>query len=1010
MNIFDLHRDVLADYRDFVRSFLMIADEKARKFVDDALEREARLWPDFLVQVSPSYATGSPVDQLALQGEITAETAAVFQRPDGKPFTLYRHQEEAIHKALAGESFVVTSGTGSGKSLCYFLPIVESLIRQPNTADRAAALVVYPMNALVNSQHQALRSLKEQYERRRGRPFPVTFAKYTGETRDAEREEMRLRPPQILLTNYVMAELLLVRPEDQRFLDRAGGGLRFLVFDELHTYRGRQGADVAMLVRRLKERCAAPGVIHAGTSATMVAHPTALAEERRQAVAEFASRFFGHRFGKEQVIEETLSPFTEGGPPSREEAVAGLSFPILKELEAFRKHPLVRWLEYELGVESESGGRLMRRTPRSLPEVVPQFAEFTGAEKERCEERLRGVLALGGELVREDGNRALAFKLHQFISQGRALYATLERIATREFSIEGQLQAGRGRLFSPIKFCRRCGQDYYHVLRSEDRFLPHPAGFDSVDEEATAGYLMLAPAENDWNEELIPEEWRNSNGRLKATWRDRVPTPVCVSPDGTFASTPREGAAKMWWQRAPFSLCLNCGEFYTAREREFGKLASLSSEARSSATTVLATSLLRHAGTERAARDKLLTFTDNRQDASLQAGHFNDFIHAALLRSSLHAALKEQEQLGFDRVASAVVNTCSLSVRDIARNAELDPTSSAAKEVFRVFTDVTEYRLYEDLRRGWRVIQPNLEHVGLLRVGYRGLEELVTDDSHWAFHPNVAALSAEERDVLVRAVLDQFRHKLAISSKVLEETFQQQLRRRSEQNLNDFWGLDPEANELRQAQRFVRLGCSPRLVEGFSLGERSALGRLLRARLRVDGSEYWRFLDNLLDLLVRQGLLVRLDPLDNHQFYQLDAACILWRLGDGSPPPPSPIYTRRASGEGYEKVPPRVNAFFQRFYEAPAESVASLEAREHTAQVVEPGERERRERRFRWEESDRRKAAELGRRLPYLVCSPTMELGVDIADLDLVHLRNCRLRPQIMPSGAAAPDGRGSLV
>jgi ATP-dependent helicase YprA (DUF1998 family) len=54
---------------------------------------------------------------------------------------------------------------------------------------------------------------------------------------------LRLRPPQILLPNYVMGELLLVRPEDQRFLDRAGGGLRFLVFDQVHMYRGRQGAD-----------------------------------------------------------------------------------------------------------------------------------------------------------------------------------------------------------------------------------------------------------------------------------------------------------------------------------------------------------------------------------------------------------------------------------------------------------------------------------------------------------------------------------------------------------------------------------------------------------------------------------------------------------------------------------------------------------------------------------------------------------------------------------------------
>jgi ATP-dependent helicase YprA (DUF1998 family) len=142
--------------------------------------------------------------------------------------------------------------------ITYFLPIIDTLLRQPPAADRVAALVVYPMNALVNSQLQALEKLKDGYERRTGQRFPVTFAKYTGETVEAARHELRQHPPQIMLTNYVMAELLLVRPEDQRFLDRAGGGLRFLVFDELHTYRGRQGADVAMLIRRLKERFAEP--------------------------------------------------------------------------------------------------------------------------------------------------------------------------------------------------------------------------------------------------------------------------------------------------------------------------------------------------------------------------------------------------------------------------------------------------------------------------------------------------------------------------------------------------------------------------------------------------------------------------------------------------------------------------------------------------------------------------------------------------------------------------------
>ncbi|HWO94204.1 MAG TPA: DEAD/DEAH box helicase, partial [Dehalococcoidia bacterium] len=316
VNIFELHRNVLTDYRDFVRSFFLIADERAREFVDRAIEQEQRLWPEPLVQLSPAYVPGPNVDELARDGLVAQETARIFSWPDGTTFRLYRHQEEAIRKVLAGESIVVTSGTGSGKSLCYFLPIVDSLIRRPETGERVAALIVYPMNALINSQFQALSGLKERYERALGRPFPVTFAKYTGDTPDSDRDDMRRKPPRILLTNYVMAELLLVRPEDQRFLDRAGGGLRFLVFDELHAYRGRQGADVAMLVRRLKERCAEEGLVHIGTSATMIARPEATREERCRSVADFAARFFGHPFSREQVIEETLVPFTQGGPPS----------------------------------------------------------------------------------------------------------------------------------------------------------------------------------------------------------------------------------------------------------------------------------------------------------------------------------------------------------------------------------------------------------------------------------------------------------------------------------------------------------------------------------------------------------------------------------------------------------------------------------------------------------------------------------------------------------------------
>ena len=118
-----------------------------------------------------------------------------------------------------------------------------------------------------------------------------------------------------------------------------------------------------MLVRRLKERCAALDLVQIGTSATMISRPDATALERRQSVADFATRFFGHRFSPEQVVEETLAPFTEGGPPRVEELRGALEAPLPDDLASLRRHPLMRWIEYELGVEREPDGSLKRRVP-----------------------------------------------------------------------------------------------------------------------------------------------------------------------------------------------------------------------------------------------------------------------------------------------------------------------------------------------------------------------------------------------------------------------------------------------------------------------------------------------------------------------------------------------------------------------------------------------------------------------------------------------------------------------
>ena len=199
---------------------------------------------------------------------------------------------------------MLTSGTGSGKSLTYIVPIVDHVLR--NGSGRGIqAIVVYPMNALANSQDEELSKFLEK-----GYPegqSPVRFARYTGQEKGPEREAIRSNPPDILLTNYMMLELLLTRTED-RELVRAAQGLRFLVFDELHTYRGRQGADVALLIRRCRLAFGGHNIICIGTSATMASGGTT--EDQKREVAKVAQTLFGVPFDASQVIGETLERAT----------------------------------------------------------------------------------------------------------------------------------------------------------------------------------------------------------------------------------------------------------------------------------------------------------------------------------------------------------------------------------------------------------------------------------------------------------------------------------------------------------------------------------------------------------------------------------------------------------------------------------------------------------------------------------------------------------------------------
>jgi len=791
----------------------------------------------------------------------------------------------------------------------------------------------------------------------------------------------------------MMLELILVRREDKPLL--AGGGSHlFLVFDELHTYRGRQGADVAMLVRRLKARLQRQSVVHIGTSATIVAHKDATSEERRQIVADFASRFFGEKIPQQDVIEETLELVTEGGMPTVEELRVAVSAPLPQTEDDFKRSPLARWVERTLGAREE-GSEITRCEPRSLKEVAQELAKITDTSEESCRRQLEDLLLRAQRFRRADGMPLFAFKLHQFVSQGRAVFATLEAPDKRCFAFEEREEGDK--VWAPLRFCRVCGQDHYRVVLKGGKFLPAPLDEESSD-EARLCYLTLISEDMPEPEEFIPSAWFGADGRISSTWRRRVPKKVWVFPDGSFAEEQTEGAVAMWLQEDGFWVCPRCGESYTARESEFTKLAVLSSEGRSSATTVLAAALLRLARKTGALKDKLLTFTDNRQDASLQAGHFNDFVHVAVLRAALYQALKDREILRFKEVASEVVKRMGLSISDIAREPNLTPDSPGARRVMETFTDLTEYRLCMDLKRGWRVVQPNLEDVGLLRIRYDGLKELAEQSEIFSNMPFLCDLSPQECYEILYTFLDHFRKRLAIEAEVLTREKQRRLRKAAEE-LNEFWGVDPDVG-MQEAPVMLRPGGSRRFPQRHhKLTARTLLGRYLRRRLHISSiHDVEPLIDQLLELLVGYGFLCRVECRDDHRCYRLNPGCLLWCLGDGEPPPPDPVWSHRRVTKHLS-----ANKFFQDFYKEMASELAALEAREHTAQVVAAGEREKRERRFRGDEPPP---------LPYLVCSPTMELGIDIADLDMVHLRNVPPTPAnyAQRGGRAARQGQPGLI
>ncbi len=423
---------------------------------------------------------------------------------------------------------------------------------------------------------------------------------------------------------------------------------------------------------------------------------------------------------------------------------------------------------------------------------------------------------------------------------------------------------------------------------------------------------------------------------------------------------------------------------------------------------------------------KVLGFTDNRQDAALQAGHFNDFAFVTLLRAAILAAVREAGEagLGEDEFGRRVQAKLGFFAANEARRAEwmADPSVKGVDriEAERCLTRVLAHRVWVDQRRGWRFTNPNLEELGLIRPDYPSLEEAAADDSIWSCAPERlrAASPGLRRDAMFE-VLEAMRRGLAVASETLDDAAMESLAIASRQRLRPPWAI-PE-NEPRREGAYLMVDAPRREESGLRgeplivrAGPQSRLGRSLNRAAwwgrKLKAQEHEEVLRALLAAACAYGLA-------REERTSFDAPG--WRLQ------PAAVRLAPARWGGAGRRP---NPYFVSLYETMAAALDGggdflfgLEGREHTAQVAQE-RRLWRERRFRWGKDDQeklavdrealRQASEPLGFLPALFCSPTMELGVDISALNAVYMRNMPPTPAnyAQRSGRAGRSGQAALV
>jgi len=520
LNALEKSQYINDNYKDYLRSSFRFGTERIQKLFEEQLEEEELFKGPYLSLELP-FVRGNGVVDLAKEGIICKSFDKLEKVYRGK---LYSHQEEAIRHINAGNSAIVTTGTGSGKTECFLYPILNDLLRDyenGNREDGIRAIFLYPMNALVNDQIERLRGILKNCPE-------ITFGFFTGDTKEScpndyrmkngllenelvSREEIRENPPHILFTNYSMLEYLLIRPNDYSIFQKERlHNWKYVVLDEAHTYSGSLGIEISLLLRRL--------IGMAQNKPRFILTSATLGEQGKseQDIIDFATSLTSVQFKLQDIIfSKRIHPdranvgYTiKGEDYSALKAAAGDMNPIreissrYKTIEADTANACL----YELLIGDKNVFALYELLKDGTQTVKTVYSEF---EDRMSKSQFNDMVDLIN-LSEKEGIRIFDLKYHSFVRPLSGAYVSFGKDPSLTFTKTNYLNGLRA---FEVGNCRYCNSPYIigKVLRNSGDDLDHLMQNNEVDiyenygdnENINLDYFLI---ENSINEEEVSND------------------------------------------------------------------------------------------------------------------------------------------------------------------------------------------------------------------------------------------------------------------------------------------------------------------------------------------------------------------------------------------------------------------------------------------------------------------------------------------------------------------------